>query len=1078
LAGGDTAPAVVPGDPSKSLLIEAVSYTNKDLQMPPKSRLTTAQVADLTTWISHGAAWPATPATSGSAGGTTSASGIPAFDLQKRKAAWWAWKPVAKVTPPPAVNAADASWAHGDIDRLVLTKLAEQQLHHAAPADRPALIRRLYLDLIGLPPSPAEVDAFVADTAADATATVVDRLLASPQFGVRWARHWLDLVRYAESRGHEFDYTLPNAYQYRDYVVRAFNLDLPYNRFLTEQIAGDLLPQPRTNPQDGYNESVIGTGFWELGENVHSPVDIRQDQADRFDNMIDVMGKTFLALTVACARCHDHKFDAISSKDYYALSGFIESSSYRQVRFETDLSNHAIAEQLWKLREQHLAPVMQEVAASYRPVLDHLDSYLLAAREVLLTPLAIAIRRMPLKVAGQLSPDEISRATSYASTHGLDPAILLAWVSHLVAAEGLSGDPFNGWAHFSLKFGAQASAIFIQPPALAATPTPLIDFAAPGSEDWLPDGVSFGEHTVHHGDIRLGNDPLRPINEVAEMGMSAFDPAWQCLKRANYTKAEPSSLNYDQAGRSFRTRTFEITGDHIQVLMRGSGHIYCGVAQHTMINAPLHRQLVRKIESTGAFQWQAMDVSAYHGLSTYLQFTAESPDFAVARISLTDNGASVSSAGGRALSSALAGAAPAGDPAALATIYGKILGQVMVALTEQRLGTANDHGDSAYLANWLVHHPLLFGAGRCPLPAAQAFVTAENALISTIHTQSHLAPAIMDGSGVDAYVMKRGSWRNRGDNAPRQFLEAIAGSRQPPIAAGTGSGRLELARRMTDPANPFAARVIVNRLWYHLFGRGIVPTVDNFGVLGSEPSNPALLDYLANDFIAQGWSMKHAIRTMVLSATYQMSSAAEPKDDARDPDNRYLHRMPIRRLEGEAIRDSILAVSGCIDLRLGGPSVPVFLTTFLEGRGRPNSGPLDGNGRRSIYLSVRRNFMSPMLMAFDEPTPFNTIGQRTVSNVPAQALILMNDPFVVGEAQRWAQKLLTPATPTTQSRIILMFRTLFSRPPRDDEMKTVTAFLAERAAALGLDASHQDDLTLWTDLAHALFNCKEFIFNT
>ncbi len=382
VAGGDTAPAIVPGNPAKSLLIEAVAYTNPDLQMPPKTRLSAQQIADLTAWVQRGAPWPAEAAATATTAGTKKP-----FDLAGRKKEWWAWQPVVAPTPPMPTGAA---WCRGDIDRFVLARLQEEHLQPAPAADRRTLIRRLSFDLTGLPPAPAAVEAFVADPSPRAVEGVVDRLLASPRFGERWGRHWLDLVRYAESRGHEFDYPIPNAWQYRDYVIRAFNADLPYDRFVQEQIAGDLLAQPRTDPATGADESVLGTGFWLLGEGVHSPVDIRQDQADRTDNMIDVLGKTFMGLTIACARCHDHKFDAIAAKDYYALAGMLESSTYRQVRFDTELPHRATAAALDRLRRQHGPVIAKAFADGGAPVIERLDAYLLAAREALAHPPAAA----------------------------------------------------------------------------------------------------------------------------------------------------------------------------------------------------------------------------------------------------------------------------------------------------------------------------------------------------------------------------------------------------------------------------------------------------------------------------------------------------------------------------------------------------------------------------------------------------------------------------------------------------------------------------------------------------------------
>jgi hypothetical protein len=1214
LAGGETAPAVVPGNPAKSLMIEAISYTNPDLQMPTKTRLSAEQVADLTEWVRRGAPWPAAAVT---AAATATAGSKPAFDLKRRKAEWWAWQPV-RPTAPPAVE--DAGWAHGDIDRFILAKLEEQHLRPAPAADRRTLIRRLYEDLIGLPPAPAEVDAFLADTSPGAVATVVDRLLASPQFGVRWARHWLDLVRYAESRGHEFDFAIPNAFQYRDYVVRAFNADVPYDRFVAEHIAGDLLPDPRTDPKEGFDESVIGTGFWFLGEGVHSPVDIRQDQADRCDNMIDVMGKTFMGLTVACARCHDHKFDAIAAKDYYALSGFIESSAYRQVRFDTVLQERATAAKLWRQRHEQTAPIAQAVAASYRPVLERLDVYLLAAREALRAPVAGGpgdeqvfadfesgtytgweatgtafgkgprtletispiqgrincvgryfvntychetngdgatgtLTSMPFTIAkpylrmlvgggdyvgrtcvdlvidgkavlsatgrrsnqmspvtwdlrpfagktarlrivdaetggwgnigvdqivfsstpGEspggapaLGPADVARITALAEARKLDGAVLVAWAGHLLAAARQPADPFHAWAEAALD-PARPAAVAV-PPAPAAAAPAQVDYAALGDDGWFPDGVAFGAGPARAGELRLGTDPLQPVAEVAGLGMAAFDPFWQGLKRGANAANDPLGLDYERAGRTLCTRTFEIAADHLFALVRGSGHIYAAVGQHALINGPLHGALVRGIEPAEGFHWVEMNLEAYRGLRTHLEFSAGSADFAVAQVVQADRQPPAPASGGRALLTALAAAGA--DPTAQAAAYRTVLGEVAARL--DKLAGSADAADLAPLADWLVRHPRLLGAGAAPLAAAQPFLAAQAKLAGEVRPDSRLAMAMMDGSGVDAYVMKRGSWRNRGEDAPRRLLEAIAGDDQPRVARG--SGRLELAKRMTDPANPFTARVMVNRLWHHLFGRGIVPSVDNFGVLGSEPSHPALLDHLAAEFMKQGWSVKRAIRAMVLSATYQMASTAEPAADQADPDDRWLHRMPVRRLEAETIRDAILAVSGRLDAAMGGPSVPIFLTSFMEGRGRPDSGPLDGGGRRSLYLSIRRNFLSPMMMAFDAPTPFNAMGRRTVSNVPAQALILMNDPFVVEEAKRWAGRVLAEPGLTAAQRVARMYQAAFARPPTSDELAAVTAFLAEHPATLGRDPAKGDDPAVWADLAHALMNCKEFFF--
>ncbi len=324
VTGGDTGPAIEPGKPSESLMIEAINYTGL-YEMPPDSQLPDSDIQLLTKWVEMGAPWPTH--------GNAIANNLKKFDLGQRRSSHWCWQPVHD---PPVPDVKDATWIRQPLDAFVLALLEKNGLHPAARAEKSTLIRRLYFDLIGLPPSPADVETFVNDTDPQAYEHVVDRLLASPQFGECWARHWMDLVRYAETYGHEYDYPIPYAFEYRDYLIRAFNADVPYNDFVREHIAGDLLKQPRRNPEHGYNESVLATGFWYLGEAKHGPVDVVADEAGRIDNQLDVFGKTFLGLTVACARCHDHMFDAISTKDYYALAGFMQSSRRQLAMIDVD----------------------------------------------------------------------------------------------------------------------------------------------------------------------------------------------------------------------------------------------------------------------------------------------------------------------------------------------------------------------------------------------------------------------------------------------------------------------------------------------------------------------------------------------------------------------------------------------------------------------------------------------------------------------------------------------------------------------------------------------------------------------
>jgi len=362
---------------------------------------------------------------------------------------------------------------------------------------------------------------------------------------------------------------------------------------------------------------------------------------------------------------------------------------------------------------------------------------------------------------------------------------------------------------------------------------------------------------------------------------------------------------------------------------------------------------------------------------------------------------------------------------------------------------------------------------------AIAVAAAREAVLADVKLESATAPAILDGNGVDQHVLLKGAAARRGDLVPRRFLEAIDGADQSVFPAHT-SGRRELADRVLDADNPLTARVAVNRGWHWLFGRGLVPTPDNFGVLGEAPADPAaraLLDALAVRFREEGWSVKKLVRDIVTSATWRMSSTTDPQARLADPRNLLFPHPPLRRLDAEAIRDTILAVSGRLDRTLGGPPVEVFLTEFHDGRGRPASGPLDGAGRRSIYTRIRRNFLPGFLTAFDMPVPFQAMGRRNVTNVPAQALVLMNDPFVAEQATLWARRVLADAPTAPETRIAGMYRDAFARDPTNDELAAARAFVeAQTAAHGGAFASDQRQEAAWADLAHALFNAKEFIF--
>jgi cytochrome c553 len=653
LAGGASGPTVVPGKPADSLLIKAIHYDDSP-RMPPKGKLDAGQIAVLTTWIERGAFWPETDARV-----RVTPSG-PEFKITAKDRAFWSFRPIAD-PPLPAVR--DAAWPRQPLDYFVRARQEAAGLHPVEPADRRTLIRRATFDLLGLPPTPEEAEDFVHDPSPDAFTKVVDRLLASPHYGERWARHWLDVARYGEDQAHTFQARkYPNGFRYRDWLIRAFNDDMPFDRFVKEQIAGDLLDGP------GRPERLAALGFFALGPVYYGDA----KKLDQLDDRIDTLGRGFLGLTVACARCHDHKFDPISQKDYYALAGIFASSDYVEV-------------------------------------------------------------------------------------------------------------------------------------------------------------------------------PLVPPAVVEEARRKQSDKDRKAKK-------------------------------------------------------PLNIPLVHSLK------------------------------------------------------------------------------------------------DAARPVTMRVH--------------------------------------------------LRGSPNNLGDEAPHRFLAILGGGK----TFAHGSGRLELAEAIASPANPLTARVIVNRVWQHHFGRGLVGTPSNFGALGDRPTHPDLLDHLATGFIRSGWSLKWLHRTILLSATYRESSRLDPHDNEVDADNRLLWRMNRRRLEVEAWRDAMLAASGQLDDHVGGPS---FDLAAPDAR------------RRTVYAAVSRHELNALLRLFDFPDPNITSSERTVTTVPLQQLFVLNSEFMVRNARALVSRLRSGPERDDAGRVRRAFLLLYGRPVTDRELALGLAFLG---------GPEDGKLTRWEQYAQVLLSSNEFMY--
>jgi len=979
MTGGESGPAIIPGNLDESLVIDAVRYQeDKVTAMPPRSKLPDKDIATLEKWVQMGAPDPRTARKSAK----PHAKG---FNLDQRYRDHWSWRTISKPELPWVEK---KTWPQSGLDWFVLQKIEAAGLKPAPQADPRTWLRRVYFDLVGLPPTPEQIAGFLNDDSENAYENVVNQLLQSPHLGEKWARHWMDLVRYAETYGHEFDYPLRYAHEYRDYLIRAFNADVPYDQFIREHIAGDLLPEPRRNPDEGWNESIIGTGFWYLHEATHAPTDVLGNEADIMDNQIDVFGKTFLGLTIACARCHDHKFDAITTADYYALTAYLQSSCRQEYPLDPSGKRLQATREINRLRN----------AAA-----DDLQS----------------VDRLGEK--GKRSGDyyRVAMRTLSAAESDVVPAELL---QEAAKAEDLDATRLQRWIerHEAIKSDLTDTGYDL------GNQKVLVDFQG-GSlpDDWTTSGLAF---------LPTGSD----------LGFAAGGEL-----------LTPDTVDSAVAGKQqvgiLRSPTFEITTDRIHVLMKASPSAAVRIVidnfQMAEFNALLFRGTFMNNKGTdtqGQWQWKSLagDLRKYKGHKGYLEFIDPGDaTIAIDKIVFSDGG----------------------PPGKQRADQSKFNADALNILHDQAVMDLKSGKFNQLLSSLLKNQ--VFSVKELSPAAATSLSEASKLAESMPKVRRVIAMA--QGTPEDARVYIRGSHQNPGETVPARFLEALGGETVT---------RLELADRVASLDNPLTARVIVNRVWHHLFGVGIVPTVDDFGPQGRPPSHPELLDWLATDFVDSGWSLKHLMKEIVLSSTYRQSSVANTGVSAKqiarvDPTNTLLHRMRVRRLSGEAIRDAVLVASGRLQPQPFGPSVATHRTPFMTGRGARPSGPLDGNGRRSVYLSVYRNFLNPFMLTFDMPSPFGPQGRRSNSNVPAQALALMNDPFIIGQAGIIADSILALPDQATDQRIALMVERVHGVVPSDQEIEQLRQFLDVQAKAYG-----KEDKRVWVDLAHALLNMKAFYF--
>jgi len=954
-AGGDSGPAVVPGRPDDGTILAALEHRD-DLLMPKGGPRPSADVVRaFRRWIALGAPDPrAAPPSADDVARETSWEAI--FARRRR---WWSLQPIARPAVPDRTGG--GSWLEASdhpIDRFLAARLAAAGIEPAGEADRDTLLRRATLLLTGLPPTPDERTAFRADTGPDAWEGLVDRLIASPAFAERWARHWLDCVRYCETHGSEGDPAIPHAWRFRDWCIRAIDADLPFDRFVREQVAGDLLPDPRIDPETGDNESALGIGHLRMVPHGYLPTDALDELVAFTDNQIDVISKAFLGMTVSCARCHDHKFDAISQADFYALFGTL---------------------------------------ASCRPAVIQVDS--------------------PGRGHSQDRRDA-PRAAVAELKERIRDALAAAWLERIATAPPVEPGPRD------------------QP----ATDTRQVEWHAHHAGD----AVSTGDVRDLSAWFRAGAG----VGVASAPGEFRVEPDGEQVVRRLLPAGVHANLLVATDGGVLHSPRFEVTTDAIHVLLAGSGKARLRLVVRNYPRVGLTYPHI--MLEDGSPRWARMPTAYWKGEMAHLEI-ATAADLPVDPSDTAGSWFSV-------IAVDTTGATPAARPPATTPAADRLA----EAVTAWRLGRATAADTAAIDA--------AIAAGVLPTRLADlgglaADVARYRELAATIPPPSRAA-GVVEGPVADQPLFVRGDHRRPGVVVPRRFLEALDPTPFPP----GGSGRLALADALVAPSNPLTPRVFVNRVWHHVFGRGIVASVDTFGAMGDQPTHPDLLDFLASQFVAPTasggpgppagpWSLKSLVRLLATSRAFRL--AARPSESAvrLDAGNTLFSHARQRRLEAEAIRDAVLGVSGRLDRRRFGPPTP-------------GDGP-----RRSVYVPVRRNAIDPFLAAFDPPSTQSSQGRRDASHVPAQALVLMNGGFVRAAATARAARLVGEWPDVAAAeRIRRLFVETLGREPTSDESVATTAWLEARAATLRIaPASIAGHERLWADLVHGLMNLEEFI---
>ena len=1037
--GGTRGAPVDSKAPAASLLLKAVGHTDPHLRMPPMGKLSDAAIATLTRWVHMGTPW-GVDANEKAAGG---------------HARFWAFDPPREPALPEVRN---EDWVRSPIDRFILAGLEEKGLQPSPPADKRTLLRRVTFDLTGLPPTRQEIRAFLNDKSPRAFERVVDRLLTSPRYGERWGRHWLDVARYADSNGLDENLVYRYAFRYRDYVIKAFNSDKPYDQFVREQLAGDLLPEP-ADLETQY-ERWTATGFLSLGAKMLAEDDPVKMQMDIVDEQLDTMGRAFMGLTLGCARCHDHKFDPIPTEDYYSLAGILKSSKtmedfnvvatwHEYVLAPKDQRN-ALNAHLAKIKSRNDAIQKITRAENHKLVAaarQQVGSYLLAATHALEDE---EVTLQPVWMEGDpAQPDWVLRDAASFDRGNVSREI----------EKGKRNIPPGG------AMPKKAEEAYFAEYELIVPSDGLYQV------DFLNQEKGDGTTDIHVNGVLMksGLEPIR--NRAASPDVGGW---WA------------TGIYPFKAGNNVLRLEHKQRFPYFEKMLIAPNPLPDGIRP-----PKTHEQLAREYDVNRGFLKQWIDRlrrSRGAPASVFYGWHAFGADASF------DDWMSPAA-------KYFSGFRPAGRRS-LAAHYESLFRQAVSRWRERypeaevdfnkrerykKSGEDRKLEDDGLEALRKVLYEK-YGPFRPPADSRQYFSAEARAEITRIEQERKAletatpeypkAMGVTEGEEIgDIPIHIRGSHWTLGDKAPRRFLRVVSRGNPEPIASNE-SGRLQLARWLTRDDHPLTSRVMVNRLWRWHFGRGIVGSVDNFGKLGDRPTNQPLLDWLALRFVENGWSIKKMHRLIVLSNTYRMSTAVNGKALSVDPENRLLWRMPRRRLEAESIRDAIMLVSGDLDLTPGG--------TLLE-RYKPREyfsntkkgGEVDYDRNiRSVYMPVVRSTLYDFFQAFDFADPSALNGDRQSSVVAPQALFVMNGSIPLKHSHKWASRLLGRRDLTDAGRVDVAYEEAFARLPDVNERDRALTFIHKMEATLEeseLDGSKPQERA-WESFCRTLFGSSEFIY--